>query len=100
MEIITTKIERDLFVEDTFEVNGMVIGTVTVSSNGTLILRGMVVGDVIINPNSKGIIYGMVKGNLINQGGLLEVYGMVKGSIIESGGETVISSHASYNNKI
>jgi cytoskeletal protein CcmA (bactofilin family) len=92
METITDKIEGDLLVTEMLNIRGMVTGSVTVTSNGTLNLYGMICGNLILEPNSNTVVHGMVNGNVLNQGGFLSVLGRVVGVIQEITNSSPVST--------
>lgn len=94
MKLITDKIEGDITIIEDTNINGMVIGTITVSENVTLIIHGMIIGNIILRKNSTLFHYGFADGNIKNIEADLEVFGTVNGEIITENGKTSIDSNA------
>jgi cytoskeletal protein CcmA (bactofilin family) len=94
MKVIVDKIDGNLLVNEDTQLNGMVIGNVSVEENKTLQLNGMVFGEIVIKPTATVYLNGIVNGRVINGGGHLEIFGIVNGAVVKQKGETIISPEA------
>ena len=78
------KIEGDLRVTGPFTLNGMVTGSITVATGGTLHLHGMCCGTLFVESGGIAFVHGTVVQDIRNQG-TVEVRGMVNGSVFSKG---------------
>jgi cytoskeletal protein CcmA (bactofilin family) len=94
MNTIHNKIEGDVRITETTQLNGMIVGETRVAAGAKLFLGGMVVGNVLLELDSAVELRGMVTGSVINDGGDLEIYGMVNGDVLRRAGKTNIHPNA------
>ena len=94
MKTISHKIVGDTVLEQDIQLEGIIVGSTTVSENIKLRLHGDIIGDLWLREGSDVLLYGTVNGNIRNEGGHLEVFGIVKGKIKSLGGTTVIDPKA------
>lgn len=88
------KIEGDYVVGESFELAGMVTGTVTVTNGGRFLLNGMVCKNLLVEVGGSVTLNGTVAGNVHNCGGKLVIYGTITGSLYKHSGVTHIDPKA------
>ena len=81
MKIEKGMVNGDLKVSSDFKLQGMVTGSVVVSSGANFYLHGVVSANVTVSEGATTEIYGVVAGNVINNGGTLIIKGIVKGTV-------------------
>jgi cytoskeletal protein CcmA (bactofilin family) len=79
--IETGKIEGDLNVEQNYQLDGIVTGSVTVETGVHFQLNGTVNKDVVLLDGSSAQINGTVHGSVINKGGVVRIKGVVGGAV-------------------
>ncbi len=82
MQTENGKIEGNVSINGSLQMNGMFTGDVTVENGAYLILNGMATQSVTLKKGGSLEVNGTVVGAIYNQGGSLVVRGMVK-DIIE-----------------
>lgn len=97
MQIENGKIESDITVTGEFKLNGMVTGSIVISSGGRLRLNGMCCKDLIVEEGGEALVFGTVSGSAVNKGGLLVVYGVIIGPLSTLSGESQVSDGAVIN---
>jgi cytoskeletal protein CcmA (bactofilin family) len=88
------KIEGDVAVNRDFQLNGMIVGNVSVKQGGRFFLNGMVVGKLTVEEGGHAEVRGMLNGDAMNVGGTLEVYGTVGGEVQGPAASTLIGPNA------
>lgn len=89
MTVERGKVEENIVISSDFDMHGMFIGNVEVTSGGRLRLYGMATRELLIGPGAVVEIPGMA--NVVtNNGGRLSISGMVTGHLNELAGETVV----------
>ena len=92
MREIHTKVEHDITVNDDLLLTSMVIGNVTIQSDGFLEMCGTISRNLTIE-GGKCVLRGTVHGNVINNGGELLVFGIVGGPVVTQSGKTYVAPH-------
>ncbi|MGE8079039.1 hypothetical protein [Peribacillus loiseleuriae] len=82
------------FISEDTRLAGTIVGPVEVIGLTKFELNGSVIGNLTINKGSEVHILGTVHGDVINEGGILQVFGMINGHLIKNGGETFVSPAA------
>lgn len=94
MKTIKHKIMADTVLDEDTLLEGMIVGSTTVSENRKLRLYGDIIGNLSVRKGSDVLLYGTVNGNIKNEGGHLEILGIVNGKIDTLGGTTHIDPNA------
>ena len=97
MQTENGKIESDIEVAGEFQLNGMVTGSIVVSSGGSLRLNGMCCKDLIVEEGGEALVFGTVSGNAVNKGGSITVHGVIVGSLTTLSGQSQIVAGALIN---
>ncbi len=92
MQVIAGQIEAPLTVEGALEVQGIVLGSITVLPAAHLVLRGICRGSVRIAESGVAQLWGIVEGDVSNEGGEVDVFGIVEGAVQGAPSHTRVSS--------
>lgn len=79
--IETVTIEGDFNVEQNFQLDGVITGSVTVETGVHFQLNGTVNKDVVLLDGASAQINGTVHGSVVNKGGVVRIKGVVGGSV-------------------
>lgn len=88
------KHEGDLSLTESINLNGMIVGSLHVTSGNSAIINGTVTGHVFVEPRGTLKVYGVISGGITNNGGDIEIFGMVSGGLYENAGSTLVHPHA------
>lgn len=93
MRTVNDKIEGDVNLLEDLQLNGLITGSVTVTSGVNFHLNGMVSKNVRLEPGSNAVINGTVSGELRNEGGTVTIGGVV-GILVKIAGTTTVRDGA------